>query len=298
MNPNMTKTLKPGTRGARTLSMVRSTADPKKRTVEVAFSSETPVVHSWGIEILDHSKKSVRLGRLQSGGPLLADHDTADIVGVVESARIGSDLIGRAVVRFGKSARAEEVFQDVLGGIRKNVSVGYLIHDAEEVKSKDSSLPTFRVTDWEPLEISLAAVPADPNVGVNRTLGKSPVIEIPIKARSQEQEKMETQQFDNEKQRVSDILTIGQDHKELELASRAVREGTSLAEFLAMHVEAVSTPRGALERYRKHVAFHEFCQMPSDWLLACACLGFGNVNNAALQVHVFAADAENFHAPH
>lgn len=239
MKVNMTRTIKPGTKGTRTLALARSTADPEKRTVEVSFSSETPVVHSWGIEILDHGKKSVRLGRLRNAGPLLADHDTTDIVGVIESARVGSDLIGRAVVRFGKSARAEEVFQDVLDGIRKNVSVGYLIHDSEEVESKNSSLPTFRVTDWEPYEISLSAVATDPTVGINRAMGKSPIIEIPIKqTRSQEQEKMEVEKLKNEQSRVNDILTIGRDFGAVELASKAVLEGTDLPTFQLQVLEA------------------------------------------------------------
>ena len=73
----------------------------------------------------------------------------------------------RAVVRFGKSARAEEVWQDVRDGIRRNVSVGYLLHRAVLAEERDG-LETYRVTDWEPLEVSLVTIPADPGVGVGR----------------------------------------------------------------------------------------------------------------------------------
>ena len=62
----------------------------------------------------------MRMGRLTSGGPLLCDHDTRDQIGVIESVQIGADRVARAVVRFGKSARAEEVFRDVVDGIRKS----------------------------------------------------------------------------------------------------------------------------------------------------------------------------------
>src|SRR6185437_6292852 len=124
-----------------TFTFVRASSNKSARTVELSFSSEAPVERLWGTEILDHQKKSVRLGRLRTGGPLLVDHDTRDIVGVIESVRVDSDLIGRAVERFGKSVRAEEVFQDVLGGIRCNASVAYMIHDAVVVETK-SDLPT------------------------------------------------------------------------------------------------------------------------------------------------------------
>ena len=91
-------------------------------------------------------------------------------MGVIESVEIGADRVGRAVVRFGKSARAEEVWQDVKDGIRRNVSVGYMVHKAVLVESNDGQ-ETYRVTDWEPFEISLVSVPADTTVGIGRSLG-------------------------------------------------------------------------------------------------------------------------------
>lgn len=148
--------------------------DEEKRTVEVAFSSEDAYLRWFGYEILDHGPTGVRLGRLNNGGAVLVDHDTTDHVGVIESARIDDDGVGRAVWRFGKSARASEVFQDVVDGIRSLVSVGYMVHDMVlESKGGDDTPPTYRVTDWEPLENSLVAVPADATVGVGRNLNEN-----------------------------------------------------------------------------------------------------------------------------
>jgi HK97 family phage major capsid protein len=227
----MAQLLKPGTRETRTFSFTRAT-DRKARTAELSFSSETPVERSWGTEILDHGKKSVRLGRLRAGGPLLVDHDARDIVGVIESVRVDPDLTGRAVVRFGKSARAEEVFQDVLDGIRRNASVAYVIHDAVEEKTKDSSLPTLRITDWEPYEISLVSVPADTAVGVGRDLRASSLTD---------KEQHMQDQLQAEKQRTNDILTIGREYNAAELAARAVQDGTSLADFQLQVLESRKT---------------------------------------------------------
>lgn len=136
------------------------------RTVELSFSSDEPYERWWGVEILDHKSSAVRLGRLNGSAALLMDHNIRDQVGVVEKAWVKGKK-GYAIVRFGKSARAEEVWQDVQDGIRKLVSVGYRMHELVLEKEKDGQ-STYRVTDWEPFEISIVAVPADTSVGVGR----------------------------------------------------------------------------------------------------------------------------------
>ncbi len=153
----------------RSLKIDQRSIDEEARTVEVAFSSEDPVDRWFGKEILDHSPSSVRLGRLNNGGPILMDHDRRDHVGVVESATIESDRKGRALVRFGKSARAMEAFQDVVDRIRKHVSVGYRIHKIVLEEENDKEGEIYRATDWEPYEISFVSVPADATVGVGRS---------------------------------------------------------------------------------------------------------------------------------
>ena len=158
----------PGGRTERALQVERAAVDTVARTATLAFASEYPYERSWGVEILDCTATAMRQGRLRAGANLLCDHDARDVVGVIESVEIGPDRVGRAVVRFGKSARADEVFTDVVDGIRRNVSVGYLIHQAQLVEQRDG-LDTYRVTDWEPYEISLVSIPADPTVGLGRS---------------------------------------------------------------------------------------------------------------------------------
>lgn len=139
-----------------------------ERTVTLSFASETPV-ERWGdVEILDCTAQAVLLDRLNSGGAFLVDHDTSDQVGVVVKAWVDKDRTLRAVVKLSKSARGEEIFQDILDGIRTLVSVGYRVHEVV-LQSIAAGVETFRVTSWEPLEISLVAVPADATVGVGRS---------------------------------------------------------------------------------------------------------------------------------
>lgn len=152
----------------RTFEVSRDAVNVEKRTVELSFSSEAPVDRWFGVEILDHSPASVNLLRLNSGGALLMEHRTGDQIGVVDNARIDTDKKGRATVRFGKSARAEEIFQDVKDGIRRLVSVGYRIEKMVTEKV-EKGVETLRAMSWTPLEISLVSVPADASVGVGRS---------------------------------------------------------------------------------------------------------------------------------
>lgn len=152
--------------------------DIEARTVQLAFSSEAPVKRWFGSEVLDHNAASIRLGRLANGGPLLDNHDPDEQIGVVESVSIGADKVGRALVRFSKSEEGEEMFQDVVDGIRRHVSVGYVIYKyveetTTEAGGRESTI--CRITDWEPLEISLVAIPADTSIGIGRAAGAEQV---------------------------------------------------------------------------------------------------------------------------
>ena len=151
----------------RTFQIQKEDIDLEKRTVKLSFSSEYPVERSWGFEILDHGGSSVRLGRLNTGAPFLLCHSREQQIGVVEQAII-KDRRGEAVVRFSRSSKGEEMLADVQDGIRSTVSVGYHIHKVI-LEKEENDKSTYRITDWEPFEISLEPTPADPTVGVGRS---------------------------------------------------------------------------------------------------------------------------------
>lgn len=153
----------------RTISLDRKAVNTEARTVEVAISSEHPVERWFGMEILDHGPAGPDLGRLRDGGAVLLHHDARDVVGVVEAVHLDGDRVLRGMVRFGRSARAEEAFQDVQDGIRNKISVGYQIDAYETTKGKAGAPDTVRATRWTPLEVSFVAIPADPTVGVGRS---------------------------------------------------------------------------------------------------------------------------------
>lgn len=152
----------------RELVFLRDKIDVEKRTIEVAWASETPYERWWGIEVLDCSPGAIRLGRLQNKAAVLFNHDRDCLIGVVESVTVGGDRIPRSVLRFGKGAEADKHFQDAIDGILTKVSVGYAIHTMV-LEKEDEGIPTYRITDWEPHEISMVTIPADDTVGLGRS---------------------------------------------------------------------------------------------------------------------------------
>jgi HK97 family phage major capsid protein len=249
--PPIPQQLQPGTRCSREFSFAvkREAIDVDARTVELAFSSEIHGERSWGIEVLDHGANSIRLGRLMSGGPLLMDHDTRDLVGVIEQVQIGADRVGRAVVRFGRSARASEVFNDVVDGIRRNVSVGYVIHEVQ-LESERDGVPVYRVTDWEPYEASLVSVPLDPTVGVGRDAATpSSIPEIKIMSEQTPAAPADHTPHiragaDGERKRVADIMAIGEQYRKYgvdEIAATAIRNGDTVDQFRAAAMDKMAS---------------------------------------------------------
>tara|TARA_R110000824_G_scaffold82382_6_gene206497 strand:- start:2876 stop:4795 length:1920 start_codon:yes stop_codon:yes gene_type:complete len=253
----------------------REDVDVEARTVSLAFSSEAPVERWFGDEVLSHDPSEVRMSRLLDGGAVLVDHDAADHVGVVESASIDSDRRGRATVRFGNGARASEVWQDVQDGIRRHISVGYVIHEMrQEDKNNKSGVDVFRAVDWEPLEVSLVSIPADHSVGifrsesnedgaikttVHRTLpaerqskkimsqdnkeGVAPdVAKVAPSPSPDELRGIRADARRDEVERIHSIEALGSQHENKELAREFIGNGNTVDEFKSALLERVGTP--------------------------------------------------------
>ena len=208
--------------------------DEDKRTVRIAFSSEQPYERDFGIEILDHDRANLEF--MASGNaPLLLDHDATKQIGIVENASIDSDKVGRATVRFGKSPLAEEVFNDVKDGIRRNISVGYEVFDMKAVEKgseeEGSSKRTFRVA-FKPLEASIVSIPADTSVGVGRSASITTNNRIEGKNNMSEEKTVNPNDIlKAERRRVDEILALGSEHNCKDLANDHIKAETSVEEF-------------------------------------------------------------------
>jgi len=243
----------------RGFSFDREAISEEGRTVEIAFSSEEPVERWFGNEILDHSKSSVDLGRLKNGGAILVDHDPADHIGVVEAVSIDGDKRGRATVRFGKSSRAEEIWQDVVDGIRHNVSVGYRINKMI-LDSEEEGAETYRATSWTPHEISFVSVPADSSVGVGRKETndkRSITIENLYEEKKMSKEKVEVTSIDvdaeravirkAELSRIGEIEALGNKFEAKDMARDFVNQGKDADDFRSALLEKMGNATAITE---------------------------------------------------
>jgi HK97 family phage major capsid protein/HK97 family phage prohead protease len=146
-----------------TMPMEIRKAEGKRTSITFSMSSEEPVERWYGIEVLDHTKGSVRMTRAKAGAmPLLFNHNMDDPIGMITDLRLEK---GRTVAdaELFDTPRAAEVLLMIEGGLR-NVSTMYRVHKVEEDKNTEE----YRVTDWEPYEGSIVTVPADATVGVGR----------------------------------------------------------------------------------------------------------------------------------
>lgn len=147
--------------------------DTAKRTAELVWSQGARIQRYdwWNDEVyfeeLSMDPAHIRMGRMQSGAPLLNTHnrwDLAGVIGVVENASVAAGQ-GRATVRFSERDDVKPIFNDVAGGIIRNVSVGYVVHKYEQSRD-DKGVLIMRAVDWEPSEVSLVPVGADAGAGV------------------------------------------------------------------------------------------------------------------------------------
>ena len=151
-------------------ALEKTSADDATRTIDVLWYSGAFVQrYSWehGLHELAFSMepKAIRMGRLKEGrAPLLNSHQTWDLanqIGVVEKAMLKNGE-GRATVRFSKRDEVEPLWQDVKDGIIRNVSMGAVVHQMKEVTEKGDKTKRFLAIDWEPWELSLVTIGADP----------------------------------------------------------------------------------------------------------------------------------------
>lgn len=246
------------------------------RTFEFPFSSEYPVARYFGNEVLSHDTAAADLSRLNDGAPLLFNHNPDKVVGVVERAWISpKDKRGYAKVRFSRNPFAKEVLADVQDGILRGISFGYAIDRMEE-RGGD-----FVATNWSPHEISVVSIPADPTIGIGRSLlseatvqsdivqASEPIIKseapaaptevvtqrdqcpaaetastpVPVMENTPDLEVIRSKAAEAERTRIAAINALGERHQLQDLARELIDGGRSLDEARAAVLEKLgSTP--------------------------------------------------------
>lgn len=233
---------------------VAGRANAKDRSVPVVITTAAPVDRGSYDEILSCDPAHVDLTRAPL--PLIVSHDAQTLpIGTVDNITLDGNKM-RGIARFGKSARADEILQDVIDGVIRSVSVGYSI--TEQLKTVGRAI-TFA---WQPFEVSAVAVPADSNAGFYR---------------SQSHQRTPPKMDVNQK-RSEDIASLGEAYskyvKQSDVAE-AIRSGMTVDAFQSLIMQRMesghtNTASSYLDMTRKEVKRYSLgralqAQVTGDW---------------------------------
>ena len=217
----------------------------EERSYEFPFSSEYPVMRYFGNEVLSHEMDAANLSRLNDGAPLLFNHDPDRVVGVVERAWVDGDKKrGYVKVRFSRNKFAQEVLDDVRDNILRGISFGYSIDKMEE-RGDD-----FVATRWSPYEVSVVSIPADPTIGIGRSLTEEIVVQAAPAASPTPEPEMEntpdlevirSEAVEAERTRIAAISALGDKHQMQDLARELIDGGRTVDEARAAVLEKLGT---------------------------------------------------------
>lgn len=146
--------------------------DQANRAITFSCASDTPYTrydeqHEIEYdEILIVDENSVDLSRLNNGAPLLFNHDTNKLLGIVEKAWIAENRVFVRVRFSPNDDFANRIFLDVIQGLVKNVSIGYQIENYQDVQENGKNIRY--VKKWLVFQVSCVSIPADCNVGIRK----------------------------------------------------------------------------------------------------------------------------------
>ena len=138
--------------------------DAEARTVDIVYATATPVRYGRMREVLRIDGESLVSDRMDAGHVyLIWNHDaysTDRPVGRVIAHRV-EDGEAVATVQLSEDPAHAGVIADIQSGMLRSVSAGFRVYATEETENDDGSIDVL-VTRWEPYEISLTVIPADP----------------------------------------------------------------------------------------------------------------------------------------
>ena len=106
---------------------------------------------------------------MNGGAPFLDSHDSWSLRSVLGAVEPGSVRIeagqGVATIRLTSAPDAADTVHRILEKTVRHVSVGYRVH-RYEITKREGSRELWRAVDWEPMEVSAVAMPADPGAHI------------------------------------------------------------------------------------------------------------------------------------
>ena len=217
----------------RTAHFLTKSVNVEERTVEMVFTTETPVMRGGFFmepfnEVLGMKEGEINFERFETGrAPLLDSHDNSTVRNqfgrIIESGAKGKKLVGK--VKFSKRPDVEPIFQDVKEGMISNVSIGYRVHEFKDVSKEGDEVKTLRAVNWTPFEASLVSVGADFKATTKSGEIKSNICKIVLKSEDDPENNSQSEKNDDNIENENEIkinqgaITVDEKEKE-ELAKR------------------------------------------------------------------------------
>ena len=265
--------------------------------IKLSVSSEMPV-RTYGMidnqfqefyEILGHKENEINTTRMKDGLVMLDTHN-GDQIGIASNTIIEDNKLYVKDIKWSSTERAQNIKTDVLDGVRKNVSVGYIPNtNAYEYVDEKDDLPVYRSTDWMPYEFSFVPVPADYNVGLNRSkenkqtkkeeiimsedVKKEPIIDVNEVKRQAREEAIK-----DESARVREILSLGKEHNREEEAQDAIGRGTDVNQFRHDILQSLKIEAAEAKTERANIGMSEKDHKRYSWRKAILSLVDDNVD--------------------
>lgn len=134
---------------------------PVDALIPATIATAAPVTRYGVVEVLDCTPAGVDLSRAPL--PLITGHDATKLaIGLVEQVQAHGNRV-TGMVRFATSPEAQQVRADVVAGIHRSLSVGYALLD------QGTPVDGGFIYRWQPHEVSIVPIPADPAAGFFRS---------------------------------------------------------------------------------------------------------------------------------
>jgi hypothetical protein len=172
----------------RAASVRPDSINAEARTVEIVWTTGATVQRrrweGWD-EIREYDEElivtpqAVRLERMNGGAPFLDSHDGWSLRSVLGAVEPGSVRIeggqGTATIRLTSAPDAADTVHRILEKTVRHVSVGYRVH-RYEITKREGQRELWRAVDWEPMEVSAVAMPADPGAHIRAAGAGQPAL--------------------------------------------------------------------------------------------------------------------------
>lgn len=164
----------------------RAQLSDDEREVPIVFATNAPCPRWFGMERLICTPDACDISRTAEFGAFLSEHDRAQPLGIIVPGSVsftGDKALCK--LRFSKTRPlALQEWADLKDGIRGFFSVGYVVHDLILREQTDTE-EIYDAVQWEVLEVSLVAVPADINCTPSRSQGEKELT-FPVKVTTSE----------------------------------------------------------------------------------------------------------------